>query len=241
MLPQELLMNLIEFFPYPIQIFSFDGTARMINRIALEVMGIQSVETHVNIYNVFEDPIVGALGYHEQVRQVLTGKTVHIVDFNAPYKDMLHYFHVKDRDIQVIKSDITCFPLRNENGKIEYFAAVFIIKQIYKGKEEVNLGKQYIEEHWLESFDAGKTARAACLSKTHFMKLFKKHTGMTPHDYYIEYKINKLKEKLLDDNLSIAQAFSECNMDYTGYLARVFKNKTGLTPSEYRRSYKKEN
>lgn len=241
MVSHDLLIRLIEFFPYPIQIFSLDGVARMINQTALDVMGIKSVESHVNVYNVFEDPIVSALGFRDQVKQVLTGKTVHLVDFNAPYKDMLHYFDVKDRDIQAIKSDITCFPLIDDNGNMEYFAAVFIIKQIYKGKEEVNLGKQYIEEHWLEPFDAGKTARAACLSKTHFMKLFKKHTGMTLHEYYINYKINKLKEKLLDNNLSIAQAFAECNMDYTGYLARVFKNKTGLSPSEYRKSNSKQN
>jgi AraC family transcriptional regulator len=49
--------------------------------------------------------------------------------------------------------------------------------------------------------------------QAHFTKLFKKHTGITPHEYYINYKISKLKEKLLDTNLSIAQVFAACNMD----------------------------
>jgi AraC family transcriptional regulator len=34
-----------------------------------------------------------------------------------------------------------------------------------------------------------------------------------------------LKEKLLDTNLSIAQAFAACNMNYNGHSARVFKEK----------------
>jgi transcriptional regulator GlxA family with amidase domain len=87
----------------------------------------------------------------------------------------------------------------------------------------------------MDKFDAGETAKAACLSKAHFTKLFKKHTGITPHEYYINYKISRLKEKLLDTNLSIAQAFAACNMDYNGHSARLFREKVGVSPSVYRR------
>lgn len=48
-------------------------------------------------------------------------------------------------------------------------------------------------------------------------------------------KINKLKEKLLDSNLSIAQDFTTCNMDYNGHSARLFKEKVGVSPSAYRK------
>jgi AraC-like DNA-binding protein len=232
---EELLAKVIECFPYPIQIFSLDGTARMINKAALEMIGIKSVEAHVGKYNVFEDPIVRGLGFMDQVRQVLKGKTVYLTDFNAPYQDMIRYFNVEDRDIQTISSDITCFPLVNADGAVEYFAAVFIFKKIYRGKEEIARGRQYIESHWQEPFDIEETARAACLSKAQFTKLFKKHTGVTPHEYYINYKIGKLKEKLLDTNLSVAQAFAACNMNYNGHSAKLFKEKVGVPPSVYRK------
>lgn len=232
---EELFAKLVEFFPYPIQIFSLDGTARMINKAALEMIGIRSLETHVGHYNAFADPIVRRLGVMEQVRQVLTGKTVYLTDFNAPYQDMIRYFNVEDRDIQTISSDITCFPLANADGMVECFAAVFIIRKIYRGKEEVGRGRQHIETHWQEPFDADETARAARLSKAQFTKLFKKHTGVTPHEYYINYRISKLKEKLLDTNLSIAQAFAACNMAYNGHSARLFREKVGVSPSAYRK------
>ncbi|NLM21083.1 MAG: AraC family transcriptional regulator [Peptococcaceae bacterium] len=232
---EELLAKVVGFFPYPIQIFSLDGTARYINKAALDMIGIRSVESHVGKYNVFEDPVVRKLGFMNQVRQVLTGKTVNITDFNAPYRDLIRYFNVVDRDVQMISSDITCFPLVDENGTFEYFAVVFILKKIYHGKEEIAWGRQYIEEHWLESFDLGETAKAACLSKAQFIKLFKKHLGVTPHEYYINYKIGKLKEKLLDANLSIAQAFTACNMNYNGHSTRLFKEKVGVSASAYRK------
>ncbi len=232
---EELFAKVIECFPYPIQIFSIDGTARIINKATLEMIGIKSIDSHVGKYNVFKDPIVQELGFMDQVRQVLTGKTVYLTNFNAPYQDMIGYFDVEERDIQTISSDITCFPLLNADGVVEYFAAVFIFKKIYRGKKEIGWGRQYIETHWREPFNADKTAKAASLSKAHFTKLFKKHTGVTPHEYYINYKISKLKEKLLDTNLSIAQAFAACNINYNGHYARLFREKVGVPPSVYRK------
>jgi len=232
---RELLSKIVECFPYPIQVFSPDGVARFINRAALETIGIKSVESHVGRYNVFEDPVVNALGAADRVRRVLKGETVYIADFIAPYRDLIRYFNVKDRDIRTISADITCFPIPGPGGETGWFAAVFIIKKIYRGKEEIALGKEYIEAHWNEPFDIEKTAKAASLSKSHFIRLFKKNTGVTPHEYYISFKIGKLKEKLLDTNLTIAQAFAECNLDYNGHSARLFKERVGVSPSEFRK------
>lgn len=222
---QELLAKVVEFFPYPIQVFSIDGTVRLANNAALEMMGIGNVESHVGKYNVFEDPVVRELGIIDQIKQVLAGKTIYFADLNAPYQDMIRYYNVEDKDIQTISSDVTCFPLVGDDGMVECFVAVFILKKIYRGKEEIKWGRQYIETHWQEPFDANRTAKAACLSKAHFTKLFKKHTGVTPHEYYIDYKIGKLKEKLLDVNLSIGQAFAACNVEYSGYSAKLFKKR----------------
>ncbi|MFY9312036.1 MAG: helix-turn-helix domain-containing protein [Tepidanaerobacteraceae bacterium] len=232
---EGLFAKVIEYFPYPIQIFSTDGTARLINKAALDMIGIKSVEAHVGKYNCFEDPIVRELGFLDQLKRVLKGETVYITDFNASYQDMIKHFNVVDRDIQTISSDITCFPLLNNEGEVEYFAAVFIFKKVYRGREEIGRARQYTESHWQEPFNLSEAAKVACLSKAQFAKLFKKHTGVTPHEYYINYKIERLKEKLLDTNLTIAQAFAACNMNYNGHSAKLFKEKVGVSPSVYRK------
>ena len=42
----DYMMNLFEAFPYPLQIFSRDGTARVINNAALEMIG-KKRESHM--------------------------------------------------------------------------------------------------------------------------------------------------------------------------------------------------
>lgn len=232
---EELLLKVIEFFPYPIQVFSLDGTARMINKAAQEMIGIRNVEAHVGQYNVFQDPIVQKNGAVDEIRRVLAGETVYLRDFNASYQDMMRFFDVVERDIKTICSDVTCFPLLNAIGEVEYFAAVIIFQEVYRGKEEIARAKQHIKDHCFEPFNAEEVAKAASLSKAYLARLFKEHTGVTPHEYYIDYRMERLKEKLLDFNLSVAQAFAACNMDYSGYAARLFRERVGVSPSVYRK------
>ena len=206
----DYMMNLFEAFPYPLQIFSRDGTARVINNAALEMIGIRSRESHIGKYNVFKDPIVRKLGVIDQVREVLTGKTVYLTDFTASYEDMLRYYNVTERNLKLINTDITCFPLVEKNGRVEYFAK-FSSSKIYMWARK-KLTRQAIHKNPLEgAFDADKIAKAAYLSKSHFTKLFKIHTGITPYEYYINYKISRLKEILLDTNLHFPCI---CSMQY---------------------------
>jgi len=167
---QEWLTKLFEAFPYPLQIFSSDGTSRMINDAAVEMIGIVNKEDHVGNYNVFEDPLVRKLGVTEKVKEALKGKIVYITDFLAPYDELILHFNLRERNLKYINADITCFPLVSDDGKIEYFAAVFIFKDLYMGKEEVELGKQYLKSHWKEPFCADEIAKAVHMSKSHFYK-----------------------------------------------------------------------
>jgi AraC family transcriptional regulator len=96
--------------------------------------------------------------------------------------------------------------------------------------------REYLENNWREEFNIDSIAKAACLSPSHLVRLFKKHTGMTPYSYYQEIKVSRLKEALRDKNVSISQAFLSCGFEYPGNFARFFKEQVGMTPSQYRKS-----
>jgi AraC family transcriptional regulator len=237
---EELLAKVIEFFPYPIQVYAPDGTSVLVNEALLAEYHVYNPDMVVGKYNIFKDPYIAALDQLDKLKRAFGGETVYFQDVKVPLEDIIRRYGIKDLDIEAAYQDITVFPILDDMKRVIYVVAILINRRVYRSKSEIERAKEYIESNWLEKFDASKTAKAACLSKAHFIKLFKKHTGVTPYEYYINYKISKLKEKLLDTNLSIAQAFNACNMDYNGHCASLFKKKVGVSPSVYRKIQEKK-
>lgn len=231
---ENLFYKVVDLFPYPIQVFSIDGTSLMVNKAMLRVFRLGDADSHVGIYNVFKDPIMISLGLMDAVKEVLKGKTVHLNDVVVPYRDIARYYNMDDGNIEAMNQDITCFPLMGDDNNVRYIIATFITKNIYYRKKEVMIARKYMEDNWRERFNIDKIANEVNLSSSHLSRLFKKHIGITPHEYYINIKVNKIKEMLLNSDLTISEAFSACGVDYHGYYARLFKEKTGFTPTEYR-------
>ncbi len=233
---EALLAKAIELFPYMIHVFAPDGTTVFVNEAVRKQYGITQElleETIIGKYNVLKDPAVTSNIPLSVLQRAFQGETIYCPDIKIPLSVLSERFGVQDYDMEAMYQDITNFPIFNDAGHVAYVVGIQTVKRVYRGKEEIERAKEYIETNWPEVFDINKMAKAVCLSRTHFSRLFKKHTGMTPHDYYVNIKISRIKEKLLDSNLSISQVFSACGLDYNGYFAKVFKEKTGFSPSQY--------
>lgn len=95
----------------------------------------------------------------------------------------------------------------------------------------------YIRKHLDKPIELEKLAEIACLSKDHFIRLFKKELGTTPLQYINQKKIEKAQLLLITEDLAVKEiAFQLAFEDYS-YFNRLFKKITGVTPQEYRRSY----
>lgn len=95
----------------------------------------------------------------------------------------------------------------------------------------------YIRKHLNETIELEKLAEIACLSKDHFIRLFKKELGNTPLQYINQKKIEKAQLLLITEDLTVKEiAFQLAFEDYS-YFNRLFKKITGVTPQEYRRLY----
>lgn len=239
---EDLLFQIVDLFPIPIEIFDPDGTTLFVNRAFLEVFNISSLDQIIGQYNIVRDPVVNdELGLREYVHRAFQGETLSVSDIKVPFYDMGSRYEIRkeDFDVDALYQDITSFPIWSETKKIAYVVNVFITKRIYQGRLDIAKAREYIENHWQEDFDLDLAAQAANLSRYHFARLFKKHTSMTPYSYYQDIKIKKIKEKLCDKNLSVCQAFADCGVDYNGNHAKIFKEKTGMTPSKYRETVSK--
>ncbi|HBV68344.1 MAG TPA: AraC family transcriptional regulator [Clostridiales bacterium] len=230
---KEVFEKIVELFPFPVQVCTKHGTVVMCNEAFLKVFKIQDGNIMNGRFNLLHDPDNEKWGLKEYIPRAFHGETIHINDIKVPTQDLIYKFSDRELCNENIFQNITMFPIYN-NNQLEYVVSVFITSRHYHDREEIMKGKEYIESHWLDEFDIDRVAYAVNLSKYHFTRLFKKHTGVTPYGYYQDIKISKLKEKLCDVNLSISQVFADCGVDYNGNFAKVFKEKEGMTPSQYR-------
>ena len=72
-------------------------------------------------------------------------------------------------------------------------------------------------------------AREAGLSKYHFLRTFKEHTGLTPHQYILSVRIQKATEQIIAGE-SISQASLDSGFSDQSHFTRHFKRIYGYTP-----------
>jgi len=66
-------------------------------------------------------------------------------------------------------------------------------------------------------------------------KLFSQKQGITIEKYFIYQKIEKVKEWLVYDELTLKEIALELNYSSTAYLSNQFKSITGLTPTDFKK------
>lgn len=73
--------------------------------------------------------------------------------------------------------------------------------------------------------------------------LFSETEGITIEKYFIAHKIEKVKELLVYDELSLSQIADQLGYSSVAYLSNQFKKTTGLTPSYFKslKAHKRRN
>jgi transcriptional regulator GlxA family with amidase domain len=94
--------------------------------------------------------------------------------------------------------------------------------------------REYVEVHLGESIDLSMLAGVAGLSVHHFARQFKQSTGVTPHTYLTQKRVERAQEMLVQTDLPLAEIASAVGFFDQGHLARHFRNLLGKTPREFR-------
>ena len=95
---------------------------------------------------------------------------------------------------------------------------------------------EYVQVHLNESIDLSMLAAVAGLSMHHFAREFKQSTGVTPHHYLIQKRIERAQQMLAQSDLPLAEIAYAVGFSDQGHLARHFRALLGTTPREFRRS-----
>jgi len=80
-------------------------------------------------------------------------------------------------------------------------------------------------------------AAVACVSKYHFVRLFKVTYGTTPMEYVSKRRIERAQDLLRSTNLTVTEVCFAVGFSSLGSFSSRFKSVVGETPSNFQRRY----
>jgi AraC-like DNA-binding protein len=95
--------------------------------------------------------------------------------------------------------------------------------------------RRYIDECYDLPLDLTEISKQACLSRYHFLRLFRDTFDTTPHQYLIHRRIEKAKELLRVRSLSVTDVCFEVGFQSLGSFSALFRKCVGDAPIKYRR------
>ena len=72
------------------------------------------------------------------------------------------------------------------------------------------------------------------ISRAHFFRIFKEHSGLTPYQYHLELKLNRARQMLRNSDFSVKHIARVLGFSNVYHFSKLFKNKTGLAPTPWR-------
>lgn len=92
----------------------------------------------------------------------------------------------------------------------------------------------YIETHLADPLNLERIADIACLSTYHFCRSFKQATGVTPHRYVVQRRLERAKTLMRRTDRPLGLIAQEAGFTDQSHLTAVFRRETGLTPGRFR-------
>ena len=138
----------------------------------------------------------------------------------------------------IIKNKQRTFCDKVESRGIVYQLIARFLKDA-KPKVEVNDNRiqkvlSHIRKNIYKTVDIDSLAAISCLSKDHFIRLFKKEVGTTPLQYINQKKIEKAQLILITEDIPVKNIAYLLAYEDHSYFNRLFKKITDVTPQQYR-------
>ena len=93
----------------------------------------------------------------------------------------------------------------------------------------------WLDERSAEPLTLDEMARTAGLSPFHFLRLFSRVIGVTPHQYLVRARLRRAARLLAQESLSITEIALEVGFADLSNFVRTFGRAAGRSPSQFRR------
>lgn len=104
-------------------------------------------------------------------------------------------------------------------------------------KKQLQKIRDYIHQHIDQDLTLSELATIVQMSPSYFSTLFKQATGLAPHQYVIQCRIDRAKRLLLQGEQSIAEIAHTLGFSHQSHLSRHFKRLVGVTPKAFLKNW----
>ncbi|SCB09597.1 AraC family transcriptional regulator [Rhizobium multihospitium] len=94
----------------------------------------------------------------------------------------------------------------------------------------------YIEEHCTRAIRLEELAALTGLSQSHFSHAFKASTGLPPHQWQTQARLERAKQLLLNREMPLTTVAVETGFADQAHFTRVFRKNVGTAPASWKRS-----
>jgi AraC-like DNA-binding protein len=115
-----------------------------------------------------------------------------------------------------------------------YFSNSEILETIKTYSNEIQIILDFIANNYKNQIKLDDLCELIHLSKYYFINVFKDHTGSTPNEYIINYRIGKAKVLLRSTKQSVKDICFNVGFTSESYFIKTFKKLNGITPNKYR-------
>ncbi len=92
----------------------------------------------------------------------------------------------------------------------------------------------FAHRHFLEPIGVDDLARVAGLSRYHFSRLFRSHTGVSPGEFILRERLQYARNLLESSRQTVRQIALASGFNDAAYFGKQFKQRFRLTPGQYR-------
>ena len=172
----------------------------------------------------------------------------HITDSIKFHLDLIGYYDIKNClfDIfNISKEENRHFELLlkaklNELLYLLYYHQYVIKKHTddtYRKNERIRDLIDYINNNYQQNLTIEFLADYMGYSKTHFMTVFKQHTGTSCTEFIIQVRLNKASEHLINSTTAIIDIANSVGFNNLSNFNRQFKRYYHTTPRQYRKQF----
>ncbi|XGV94810.1 MAG: helix-turn-helix domain-containing protein [Leptolyngbya sp. BL-A-14] len=101
-------------------------------------------------------------------------------------------------------------------------------------QHKLNEVLDYIQTYLDRDIKLMELAELVDMSQYHFCRLFKQSTGVPPHQFVLQQRIERAKQLLQQQNFAIADIALSCGFKSQSHLTTLFRKFTGSTPKAFR-------